>query len=333
MYYLMRLAMGRLPAVDATVTLPVLIKACEEAREKAEDTAWIVGNQLHAEAPGRNASNAIYLSDFTSDERFVQLQLVRGNPTVGRPNFANVAKRKVTKATTADPDAVPAVSAVLVIDRSVQANEKGQHRMVLERAQGLGKSLVRDYLATLLHRYAVRHPDEFVAERKVKKKGKREVIAYHPTIRLHPQQNASLKHDLEEGKIGGFSLMRGEAKYSGPVDEAKVLKTNVRLQVKLAPTGSLDDVYKTIRNMRDAMSGQIDFEGYKLALEDGDGSSHPTQLMPMETIDTEDMRYCRTVTADGFDDELEQCYPVFHPEIVSRAKGLISNSRYWKREG
>lgn len=331
MFYLMRLGMGRHPAVDATVTVQTLIDACEEAHNGSSDIAWVVGNQVHADLPGMDSSNAIYLADLLVDTNHIQILLVRGDPTIGRPTFANIKKKSVTPAASADPDAVPAVSALLVVERNVSASDKGRHRMVLERASGLGKSMVRDYLAVLLRRYAKQHPDLFQAEKKVRKKGdKPETVEYAPTVRLHPQQNASLKSDLEDGRYGGFRLMRGEAKYNGPADEAKIVGTNVQLQVKLAPTGSLDDVFKTLKNLRDAMSTVVDFDSYKLdVIDDGEGG-HQTQLLPMETIDTNDMRYCRTVKADGFSSELEQCYADFHPEVVAKAKGFFGKPAYWK---
>jgi len=332
MFYLMRLAMGRHPAVDASVTIQTLIDACEEAQRTSNDVAWVVGNQVHEDEPGLNSSNAIYLADFRVDPRHVHILLVRGDPTVGRPTFANVKKKSVTSAASDDPDAVPAVSGLLVIERGVSATDKGQHRAVLERASGLGKSLVKEYLAVLLRRYSKSFPEKFEAEKKVRKKGeKREMIAYVPTVRLHPQQNASLKGDMEQGRIGGFRLMRGEAKYDGPADEAKIVGTNVQLQVKLTPTGNLNDVFKTLKNVREAMSSVVDFDSYNLQLLDaGDGADHSTQLLPMETLESTDMRYCRTVKATGFKSELEQCYPKFHDEIVSKAKAFFGQAAYWK---
>jgi len=331
MFYLMRLAMGRHPAVDAAVGIDALIKACEEARDKSADVAWVVGNQVHGSVPGINSSNAIYLSDFLVDQNHIQILLVRGDPTVGRPTFANMQKKSITPAASSDPDAVPAVSALLVIERSISIVDKGLHKAILEKASGLGKSLVKDYLATLLRRYARNNPHLFSATKKVKKKGDRpETIEYTPTVRLHPQQNASLKNDLEQGRIGGFKLMRGEAKYNGPVDEAKIIGTDVQLRVKLAPTGSIEDVFKTLKNVRDAMSSLVDFDGYQLELVDPHDAGHNTQLLPMETIETADMRYCRTVKANGFSTELEQCYAKFQNEIVNKAKGYFTSHEYWK---
>ncbi|MBP5856081.1 hypothetical protein KAJ83_03610 [Marivibrio halodurans] len=332
MFYLMRLAMGRYPAVDASVTIQILIEACEHARKKATDVAWVVGNQVHGDEPGINSSNAIYLADFRQDEKYVYILLVRGDPTVGRPTFANMKKKSVTPATSDDPDAVPAVSALLVIERGVLVSDKGQHRSILERASGLGKVMVRDYLAVLLRRYAKEHPDKFEAQKKVSKKGEKpETIQYSPTVKLHPQQNASLKNDMEQGQIGGFRLMRGEAKYNGPADEAKIVGTNVQLKVKLAPTGNVQDVFKTLKNVKEAMSDAVNFDSYKLDLLDtDDGDNHSTQLLPLETIDNADMRYCRTVKASGFSSELEQCYARFHEEIVDKAKKFFDLGDYWK---
>ncbi|WP_102783793.1 hypothetical protein [Thalassospira sp. GB04J01] len=332
MFYLMRLAMGRHPAVDASVTIPTLIDAIEYAREKATDVAWVVGNRVHGDEPGINSSNAIYLADFRLDENYVHILLVRGDPTVGRPTFVNMKNKSVTPATSDDPDAVPAVSALLVVERSISVNDKGQHRSILERASGLGKSMVRDYLAVLLRRYAKDHPDKFEAQKKVSKKGEKpETIQYSPTVKLNPQQNASLKNDMEKGQIGGFRLMRGEAKYNGPADEARIVGTNVQLQVKLTPTGNVKNVLKTLKNVKNAMSAAVDFDSYKLDLLDtDDGDEHSTQLLPLETIDNADMRYCRTVKASGFTSELEQCYPSFHEEIVVKAKKFFGQAEYWK---
>jgi hypothetical protein len=332
MFYLMRLAMGRYPAVDASVTLQTLIEACEYVQKKSDDVAWVVGNQVHGNQPGMNSSNAIYLADFHVDPKYIQILLVRGDPTVGRPTFANMKKKSVTPATSDDPDAVPAVSALLIVERSVLASDKGQHRSVLERASGLGKGMVRDYLAVLLRRYANDHPEKFEDQKKVSKKGEKpKTIDYVPTVKLHPQQNASLKSDMEKGQIGGFRLMRGAAKYTGPADEARIVGTNVQLQVKLAPTGNIQDVFKTLKNVKEAMSAAVDFDSYKLDLLDTeDGDNHSTQLLPLETIDSADMRYCRTVKASNFSSELEQCYPRFHEEIVVKAKKFFELGEYWK---
>lgn len=332
-FHLMRLAMGRFPPVDATVTIEKLADACQYAYDNKTDVVSVVRNTVLLEDSAVNPSNAIYLSDLDITPSYIKLLLVRGDPTTGRKSYTNVKTRSVIPAETNDPDAVPGVSTHIIIEKAIVAtgDAKGKHRMILEKATNLGRTLVRDYIGVILARYANEHQDQFVATKKAQKKSdKPETVSYRPTVRFFPQPNASLKHDLENGKIGGFTLLRGTAKYNGPADAAHVMKSNVKLHAVLAPTGELDDVVKTAKNMAQVMMPSVDFGSLKLDLVDDDGKLTSTQMLPMENIENSDMRYCRSITDDSFQELLDDCYASLHPEIVKRAIQKLDVKKYWE---
>ena len=330
-FHLLKLAMGRRPNVDVAVNISTLIEAIEAEYASKNAIGWVVGHVITQDQSMSNSSNAIYISDLLINESYIEILLVRGDPTIGKANYVNIAKREVKPALSNDPDAVPAVSAHLVIEKTsaVSGSDAGRHRAILERASGLGKTMVREFLALLLDAYAKKHPELFVTKKKPKKKGELgEQVSYTPTVRLNPQPNASLQHDLQNGRIGGFELMRGVAKYNGPAEGQMIIKTNVRLHAQIIPTKDLNAVVTAAKNLIEHVK-DIDFDSMKLDLIDADDNIRSTEMLPMENIETSDMRYCRTMKSIDFSSELEQCYAKFHNQILNNAKKFFKNKELW----
>jgi hypothetical protein len=330
-YYLLKLAMGRRPTVDVSVQLNALEDACKFFYDSESAVGWVLGTTISLDPNEANNSNAIFISDFRSTDKAIEILLIRGDPTIGTPNYVNVKKREVRPAVSNDPDAVPAVSAHLIIEKAeiAKGGDQGRYRAVLERSSGLGKTMVREFLALLLKSYAEKKPEQFQTSKKPHKKGEKgEIVSYQPTIRLHPQQNASLKNDLENGRIGGFQLMRGVAKFGGPAEQQQIVRTSVRLHATIIPTRDVSKVVTLAKSVVETMVG-VEFDAMKLELLDSDESRHFTDLLPMETIESSDMRYCRTMRATEFSKDLEQCYAKFNKEIISNGQKFLLTSRLW----
>ena len=219
---LMKLRVGRSPSVDVTTSISSLIDACKFYYDKNEAIAYIAGSTVKAGADV-DQTNAIYIADLEQVDHTFKLLLVRGDPNRGVPGFVNTQTRKVTTIENNDPGVVRAISCHLVISTQeiAKGSDQGRYRMVIEQTPGISRVLARDFISKLLARYAEEHPDKFVAEKKQFKKGEKpEQIYYRPTVRFHPQENANLRDDLKNGKIGGFRLVRGRTEFQGEADEA-----------------------------------------------------------------------------------------------------------------
>lgn len=187
--HLMKLSMGRYPAVNAEVYLQTLVDTCKFFFDKKEAIAYIVGTNANAK-DALDESNAIYVSDLRDEESYFSLLLVRGEPGRGLPSFVNPKNRKVKTITSDEPGDVPGSSSHLIISKQAVAGGKdeGRHRMAMERTRGIGRSLAKSFIANLLERYAKEFPEKFVSEKKRRgAKERPETIQYRPTVTFNPQ--------------------------------------------------------------------------------------------------------------------------------------------------
>lgn len=83
---LMKMAMGRYPAVDAVVLAGVLFEACK----KYFAIAYVVGSALSSDSMV-DPTNAIYIADLEDGPQFLSLLLVRGDPKRAIPAFVILA--------------------------------------------------------------------------------------------------------------------------------------------------------------------------------------------------------------------------------------------------
>lgn len=330
--HLMKLSMGRYPAVNAEVYLQTLIDACKFFYQKDEAIAYIVGTNAKAgDVP--NESNAIYISDLADEDGYFSLLLVRGDPGRGLPSFVNSKNRQVKTIKSDDPDDVPGCSAHLVISKQAIANGKdeGRHRMVIERVRGIGRALVKSFMSNLMERYAKDHPEKFVAEKKRRSaKEKPETIQFRPTVSFNPQPNASLKKDLEEGKIGGFKLVRGKTEFRGEAEDAKIQRLDLQLTARIVPTADFGKVRSLIDHVRQSLE-KIDFEAMNLELVDEQGQPvGSTKSISIDKLEEADMRYCKTIPVNGLSGSIDDCYAAFYKPIIKSAKETLHAEKHWK---
>ncbi|WP_092303070.1 hypothetical protein [Bradyrhizobium sp. Ghvi] len=330
---LMKMAMGRYPAVDVAVPGTVLFEACSRYFNDGSAIAYVVGSAVSADSMV-DPSNAIYIADLEETPQALSLLLVRGDPKRAIPAFVNPRSRSVVQSRPDDPAYVPGASCHVVISKQEIAagNDQGRFRTVLEQTRGISRVLVKDFLTLLLKRLAEDQPDRFVAEKKRKRKReKSETVEYRPTVRFHPQMNGSLKRDLEEGRIGGFKLTRGSTRFRGEADEPAVQRLDVQLQARIAPTNDFSKVKRLVNHVRQTLK-VISFESLNVELVDDSGrhmDSISTATIGIEDLDNADMRYCKTVTIPEAGDEAAECYSSFHPPTKKFASKCLQNAEYW----
>ncbi|UVO35834.1 hypothetical protein KUL72_31675 [Bradyrhizobium arachidis] len=331
---LMKMAMGRYPAVDAAVPGTVLFEACKNYFKDKSAIAYVVGAAVSSDSMV-DPSNAIYIADLEDAGQVLSLLLVRGDPKRAIPAFVNPRSRSVVQSRPDDPGYVPGASCHVVISKQEIAagNDQGRFRTVVEQTRGIGRALVKDFLTLLLKRFAEDHPDRFIAEKKRKRKNEKpETVTYRPTVRFHPQMNGNLKKDLEEGRIGGFKLTRGSTKFRGEADEPALQRLDVQLQARIAPTNDFSKVKRLVDHVRQTLK-VISFESLNVELVDDSGhriDSVSTATIGIENLDDADMRYCKTVTIPDHGGEAAECYSAFHPPTKKFAAKCLQNAEYWK---
>lgn len=329
--HLMKLAMGRFPAVNVEVHLDKLTVACKHFYDLDDAISQIGGGSKRADG-SINPSNAIYISDLRDEKEHFLLLLVRGNPHRRLPSFVNMQQRVVKPVVPQDEGDVPGASCHVIISKAQIAAgvDQGRYRMAIERTSGLSKTLARDFITHLMERYAEKFPAEFIADKRRKnKKEKPEQVSYRPTCKFNPQQNANLKNDLENGRIGGFKLVRGIPAFQGEASSSRIQRVNVRLDAQIAPTEDFAEVRRAINAVKEALSG-VSFEGLNLELIDGDGHHHNTRMIHLDQIDEDDMRYCKTIEIDGLPDGGAECYDTLQEPVVRAAKKAIASPKNWE---
>lgn len=328
---LMKMGMGRYPAVDAIVPASTLTEICTYYHGKNDAIAYVVGAGLADES--LDPTNAIYIADLEDTTDYHSLLLVRGDPKRAAPAFVNPATRMVKESKPTEPGFVPGASCHIVISKQeiASGSDQGRFRMVMEQTRGIGRALARDFLTMLMARFAEEFPDRFVAQKRKKRaKDKPESISYRPTVGFHPQMNGNLKKDLEEGRIGGFKLTRGSTQFRGEADDPAIQKLDVQLQARIAPTKDFAKVKRLVDHVRQAL-GAISFESLNVELVD-DGGNHLDNIsavIGVAEINEADMRYCKTLGLPDSTDAVE-CYSSFHAPTKQFAIKCITTAEHWK---
>lgn len=260
-FHLFRAGMGRYPAVDVSLRLDVLVEALTHYYDKSDTFSFVTTSDQ-----AQDERNGIIVSDLKIDDGSVSILLVRGDPGRTMPSFVNLKSRRVVTIKSDEPGSVRGSSCHIVISKRevAKGSDSGTYRMVIEQAPGIGRVLARDFLGSLLTRFAADHPERFVAEKKRKSKGQKpEKIDYRPTVRFHPHQNANLKEDLVDGRIGGFKLVHGSTEFTGEASAPRIEKLDVQLHAKIVPTNDFLGVKTLVENLRGALSN-VDFDRLKL---------------------------------------------------------------------
>lgn len=330
---LMKMAMGRYPAVDVAVPATVLFEACNRYFTDESAIAYVVGSALSANSM-IDPTNAIYIADLEDTAQVLSLLLVRGDPKRAIPAFVNPRSRTIIQSRPDDPGYVPGASCHIVISKQEIAAgaDQGRFRMVMEQTRGIGRTLAKDFLSLLLARFSEGHPDRFIAEKKRKRKNEKpETVSYRPTVRFHPQMNGNLKNDLEEGRIGGFKLTRGSTTFRGEADEPAVQRLDVQLQARITPTSDFSKVKRLVDHVRQTLNA-ISFESLNVELVDDSGQhmeNVSTATIDIDNMDDADMRYCKTVSIPNHG-EAAECYSAFHLPTKQFATKCLQNAEHWK---
>lgn len=327
---LVKIAMGRYPAVDVVVPFSLLPEICTYYYQKDDAISYISDGAIKLEVP--DPANAIYISDLEEDDQYFSMLLVRGDPGRALPGFVNPALRTVKTAKTEEPGYVPGGSCHLVISKAevTKGFDAGRHRAAMQKTRGIGRSLVRDFLAQLLARFVDEYPERFTAQKKRKnKKEKPEDVLYRPTVKFVAQENASLKKDLEDGRIGGFKLTRGVTTFTGAADEPNVQRINVQLHAQISPTENLATVSKLISRVREAVKN-VSFESLNLELIDESGELSATQAIGVDDLGDSDLRYSKTVPIPVDSASDDECHSEFFGPTKKFAISCLVREEYWK---
>jgi hypothetical protein len=80
----------------------------------------------------------------------------------------NPSSRVVKQSKPDEPGFVPGASFHIVISKQdiASGTDQGRFRMAMETTRGIGRAMARDFLSSLMARYAEEHPDQFTAEKK-----------------------------------------------------------------------------------------------------------------------------------------------------------------------
>jgi hypothetical protein len=138
-----------------------------------------------------------------------------------------------------------------------------------------------------------------------------------------------LKKDLEEGRIGGFKLVRGSTEFQGEASEPKIQRLDVQLTARIAPTEDFSKVKKLIDHVRQTLD-IINFEALNLELVDEGGQTVTnTRAIEIDQLDEADMRYCKTLSIGDLGDGVVDCYPKFYDPIMKFAKKALNSAKHW----
>lgn len=328
---LLKMGTGRFPAVDVIVPGSLVWDVCKHYFKEDDAIAYVVGAGIKSES--LDPTNAIYIADLEDAGTHFGLLLVRGDPQRATPGFVNPASRIIKQSKPDEPGFVPGASCHIVISKQEIATgtDQGRFRMAMETTRGISRVMARDFIASLMARYAEDFPDKFVAEKKKRSKRERaESISYRPTLRFHPQENGSLKKDLTEGRIGGFKLSRGTTAFKGEAGEPAVQKLDVQLQARIAPTKDFSRVKKLLDHIQQTLD-TISFESLNLELVDEGGQKlENTRTIDIEDINDADMRYCKKIAMPDFGAALDECYGSFHKPTKNFLLKCIQSNEHWK---
>ena len=320
---LMKISMGRNPAVDVVVPFTLLPEACKFFIDKGEAISLI--------GDGKDPNNAIFVADYEDKPSYISLLLVRGDPGRALPGFVNPSSRAVKPIVADEPGFVPGASCHVVISKQAVASghDQGRHRLAMESTRGVSRSLARRFLADLLFRFAKAHPDRFIAEKKRRsKREKPRQVSYVPTVRFFAQPNASLEKDLQDGKIGGFKLSHGKTSFSSEANEPHIQNMDIKLDAKIVPTKDAGAVRKLVTRVKSSV-GSVDFDAVTLELVDDEGNpAGYTKAFPLDSFDDSDLRYSRKLPIP-FEIKTSETYEKFCNPIKEFAIKALKTDANW----
>lgn len=330
-FILLKLSIGRHPRVNVELPFDLLSEICWHYYEQNTAISHIVGTSLKSEP--ENPSNAIYISDIYSNDEYLSLLLVRGDPGRPVPGFVNPDLRSVKSADAEEPGYVPGCSSHLVISKKkiLDAKNSGFYRAAIEKTRGISRILVRDFLTQLMARFSAEYPERFTAEKKRKnKKEKLEEIVYRPTVRFSAQPNGSLKKDLEEGRIGGFKLTRGTTQFNGEADEPNIQRINVQLQARISPTENISRVKKLVNHIQQDLE-KISFEALNLELVDENGDPiNNTQSIEIDKFGDSDLKYCKMISIPPKYASDNECNSKIYKNTIDYGLITLNKEENWK---
>jgi hypothetical protein len=163
---LLKMRLGRFPAVDVVVPGTLFPEVCDYYFKKSDAISYIIEGGVSQESP--DPRNAIYIADLEDKSTQLSLLLVRGDPGRAIPGFVNPETRIVVQSKPNDPNFVPGASCHLVVSKQEIASgpDQGRYRVAMEKTVGIGRALARDFLSSLLARYAKEFPQKFISEKK-----------------------------------------------------------------------------------------------------------------------------------------------------------------------
>ena len=267
------------------------------------------------------ATNALYIADFKlNDEKGVASILVnRGDPDVSDQSFINSMQEDVKNA---DRPAgyAPGRSAHMVIGYGDDFATKYGHRMILEKANGISRSILFAYFKLLLREWS----DEKGLSFKKKKEGD---TPYRQYLAHATYASKTLADDLKVGYVTSLELIDTSFEFAGADADDTIKKVSRRLRMSVQKTneeGKLKQYMDKLRNFgKDANYDEM--QVHLSTMQDENASPK----FSLEKQDAADLMYARVETISGFEKDLDAAYAKLSGEIESKLFEKLENKEGW----
>ncbi|MEM7329455.1 MAG: hypothetical protein AAF437_11990 [Pseudomonadota bacterium] len=274
------------------------------------------GDDAHAE------TNALYIADIhIDDEQHVAKILVnRGDPDEADQAFINSLEADVQSADRPDGYA-PGHSAHMVIGFDDAHQTPHGHRMVLEKAVGISRTLLFQFFNHLIREAC--ETDGLNYEVKGEDRPYRNMLKHNPYV------GKSLAEDLENGYVTSLELIDTRSNFGGldAVDNVKKISRRVRMTVERTNNehilAGLMNRLREIGRARDYDEMQVHISTTR------DENASPRFNIEME--EAADMIYSRVETVSNFGIELESAYSELCDELTGKLTERLTDADTWRR--
>ena len=279
-----------------------------------------------AEIAGTDPRNSIWIGDWSEDltNNTVTILVLRGDPSEVNPSLVTPEKGQVQSVPVAD-DQAPGRSAHVMIKTT--PDDKGNYRALLEKTEGLGRSVIFTFFDHLIGEFVYKDPKYRYTPQKYKKSNatKYKTEPYSPRFQVSAPPSASLTDDLKEGVVENIDFIKHDvSNYGKDFDKEfvpKVAKLTVSVQHQTSGEKIKSFVKKQLNN--------YDYDEAQIKIRELPGEKSASPRVSVEKMEAQDLLYSRLQVVKDFENPLNNaCESSINTNLTDRMASVFEEGRW-----
>lgn len=271
------------------------------------------------------AEDVIYISDFkwTKADGIVQLLVNRGDSKLSSPAFLHAHERTV-RAISGEKDETIGYSCHIIINYK-KLMPDGCFRVVLEKTPNVSRTIVQRFLCTLLDVSSSESGLNYIRKNKSGDKD----TNYGPRIEFNPKPSASLKKDIETGRVNSVTLRERGFEY-GIDPDVSIKKTQRELKLTIDYGGKAQNFFHWLQNTLQPTAKRENYDEISINIVGLPGKKQSSPKLTLDQASSTEYTYARAEVISDFKMDLEQCTSECNTELLSKMVTIARKESSWK---